>query len=435
MLQEVKRIAAENNAKMVEFARQLVRTPSMSCQEAEVAKLVATEMKALGYDEVFTDAWGNVVGIVKGTEPGPAILYNGHMDVVPVGEPADWAPYTPFGGDLDEALMMDQDHTKEETVQVIHGRGASDLKGCAAGMIYGGKILLELKKKGYAIKGDYVVSMVVMEENGDMQGTVKLMDETLPEKGIEVDGLICCEPSSLKLMLGHRGRMEILVTVYGQSCHGSSPWMGKNAVVKAAKFITEADKLSWPGRDDPDLGGPSIALTIVNCEPGGVCIVPDKCNLLYDRRLAPGETPEGAVAEMQAIADRLAAEDPDFRAEVRINAVERVSYTGVSELVENCKTFWKTSKEHPFVKACCAGLKDAGQTPKMDYWHFGTDVPAVAATHNKPSVGYSGGQEYTIHTPYEKIRVDYMEQALVGNVTMFLRLVELPKEVFANDYK
>lgn len=48
-----------------------------------------------------------------------------------------------------------------------------------------------------------------------------------------------------------------------------------------------------------------------------MCIVPDRCNITYDRRLVPTETPEDAIAEIQAIIDRLSAEDPDFHATVQ----------------------------------------------------------------------------------------------------------------------
>lgn len=57
-------------------------------------------------------------------------------------------------------------------------------------------------------------------------GTIKLCEETLPNNKIDVDAMVCCEPSSLRIMLGHRGRMEIRVTISGRSCHGSSLGLG-----------------------------------------------------------------------------------------------------------------------------------------------------------------------------------------------------------------
>ena len=70
---------------LLEFCKKVIETKSNSGEEKEVAELFAAEMQKLGYDEVFTDAWGNVVGLVKGTLPGPCIMYNGHMDAVDAG--------------------------------------------------------------------------------------------------------------------------------------------------------------------------------------------------------------------------------------------------------------------------------------------------------------------------------------------------------------
>jgi hypothetical protein len=68
-----------------------------------------------------------------------------------------------------------------------------------------------------------------------------------------------------------------------------------------------------------------------------MCIVPDRCNIVFDRRLVPTETPEDAVREIQGIIDRLEAEDPDFHASVKISAVPRKTYTGKTVTIPNIK--------------------------------------------------------------------------------------------------
>ncbi len=431
MIEKVKEISASLNREMIEFCRTIVRTPSLSGNEREVSELFIREMNRLEYDEVFRDNWGNIVGIVRGTEPGPVIMYNGHLDHVDPGDPDGWGGYDPYGGEIDECPMFDQDLETEEAVPVVHGRGSADLKGGAAAQVYAGGVLIKLRKEGHPIKGTFLVSMVTMEENGEMLGMLKLLDETFEEKGIAIDGMVNCEPSSLKIMMGHRGRVELKVTVYGASCHGSSPWLGVNAVTKAAELILEIEKAVWSnGYEDKDLGKSGIALTIIECEPAALCIVPDKCHITYDRRLVPGETVEGAVAEIQRIIDRMAEKDKEFKADVRVNSAERKAYTGAKTVIESRKEVWKIEQEHPFVQACANGLRDAGQTPEYGYWSFSTDIPAVGSRMKKPVIGYSGMQEYYIHRPIEKVRIDYLEKSLTGNVAMFLRLVQLPKEAF-----
>lgn len=434
MIKKAIEIAASLNQPMIEFCRRLVRTPSLPGDEKAAADLYIEEMRKLGYDEVFRDRWGNVVGILKGTEPGPVIMYNGHLDNVTPGDPEEWGKYDPYGAEIDVSPMFNQEMTEEENVPVIHGRGSADLKGGAAAQVYAGGILAELKKEGHPISGTFLVSMVSMEENGEMLGMLKLLDETFAERDIEIDGMVNCEPSSLKIMMGHRGRVELKVTVYGASCHGSSPWLGINAVTKAAELILEIEKAVWSnGFHDKDLGQSGIALTIIECEPAELCIVPDKCHITYDRRLVPGETVEGAIAEIQKVIDMLAERDKDFKASVRVNSAERRAYTGATAVIKSQKEVWKIQQDHPFVQACAMGLEEVGQEPRYGYWSFSTDIPAVGSRMKKPVIGYSGMQEYYIHRPIEKVRIDYLEKSLIGNVSMFLRLIRLPKEAFTTE--
>ena len=67
---------------------------------------------------------------------------------------------------------------------------------------------------------------------------------------------------------------------------------------------------------------------------------------------------------------------------------------------------------------------------KYAYWDFGTDLSKISVTDKKPAIGYSAMQEKYCHRPIDKVRIDYMEKSILGNVAIFLKLVELPREVF-----
>ena len=431
MINELRKIAESLNPQMIDFCQRIIKVPSLSGDERAVSEVYMAEMRKLGYDEVFRDDWGNVIGIIHGTDGGPVIMYNGHMDTVTPGAREDWGGYDPFGAAIDECPIFDWKCEKEEITEVVHGRGASDMKCGGAAQIYAGAALIELKKRGFQWKGTFLLAAVVLEENGEMMGTIKLAEETLPAKGIEIDGMVCAEPSSLRLVLGHRGRMELRVVVYGKSCHGSSPWLGINAVEKAAKLIVEVNKrIATNAKEDPYLGKSGIALTIVENEPNALCIVPDKCTIIYDRRLVPGEPVSSAIAEIQTIIDDLSADDPEFKAIVEINANVRTSYTGKAERIESQKEAWIIDREHPFIQACSEGLKDIGEEVNYGYWAFSTDIPQVVVRMKKPAIGYSGGQEIYVHNPVEKVRLDYLKRSLLGNISMFLKLSELPKNKF-----
>jgi putative selenium metabolism hydrolase len=436
LLDEIREIAAGMDARFMDFCARLVQTPSPSGEEGAVADIVEQELRELGYDEVSRDSWGNVTGILRGLDEGPAILHNGHMDVVPHGDENSWGGYDPYGAAIDDCLTFDRDLKDQEMATVMHGRGTSDMKCCLAAQVYAGAILAELRRRGKAWKGIFVLSAVVMEENGDMLGTIKFMTETLPKLGLDIDAMVCAEPSSLDLKIGHRGRVELEISVYGKSCHGSSPWLGVNAVEKAALLITSIrDYFSAKDGEpaDENLGKPSIALTIIGCEPAATCIVPDRCRVLYDRRLAPGESVESALAEIRGLIDELRDADPDFSADVDVCRHMRHSYTGESEVVANQKDAWIIDETHPFIRACVDGLSGVEQEARCSYWHFGTDIPQVGSVMNKPCVGYSGGQEYYIHTCEERIRLDYLRASLEGFVSMYLQASELRKEQFKMD--
>lgn len=431
MQEEWIKIVSQLKPLAVDFCQRLIRVPALSGQEKGVADLYLTEMEKLGFDEVFRDSWGNIVGLIKGTKPGPTIMYNCHLDHVEPGDVSEWLGYDPYGGVIDMDEIANQDYTAVEKTEVIHGRAAADVKGGGACQIYSGALLLKMRELGYEINGNYLFTGVVLEEPAEQLGMIKLIDETLPEKGLDFDGVVSCEATGLKIYLGHRGRVELKVTIKGVTSHGSAPWLGVNAVNKATAFIDRVEEfMAKNAGQDADLGHSSIALTIISCTPGAMCIVPDRCSITYDRRFVPGETAESCLKEIEHIIDELAEKDQDFRAKVEISAVPRTTYTGKMATVPNIKEAWKIAKEHPFVKAAALGINKLDQPVKYGYWDFGTDLSVICGREHKPAIGYSPMQELYCHRPIDKVRIDYMEKAIAGNAAIFLELSRLPKEDF-----
>lgn len=426
----VKEIAEELYPDMVAFGQELVRTPSISGTEKALADLDLAQMRKLGYDEVFRDAHGNVVGLVKGTEPGPVIMFNSHMDHVSPGDIANWQGYDPYGALIDVCRADTQDK-KPEQAECIHGRGASDVKCGEAVQIYTGGLLVRLREKGLPVKGTFMFTGVVQEEPAEMVGMLHLIDRTLPERGLSYDAMVSSEATSLKLYCGHRGRIEMLVTVYGRTSHGSAPWLGINAIYKAIPLITRIKDELYPSLpSDPDLGQASLSLNIIECSPGALSIVPDKCMLSIDRRTLPGETAASAMAQIRAIIDDLAANDPDFKADVVVKSAVETSYTGLSYEVSKVMNPWKISREHAFVKAAAGALEAVGQTVRYGYWDFGTDSSKTCGIDRKPTIGYSPMQEQYAHTPYDKCRTDFMKTALIGNAAIYLNASAQGPEAF-----
>jgi putative selenium metabolism hydrolase len=430
MLDKLEEISADFEADVIEFTQELIQTPSISGEEKGVADLLLDKMKELGYDQVFRDEMGNVVGVVEGTKEGPTIMYNSHMDHVSPGDPANWEGYDPYGGEIDVCEVDNQNGELEEA-ECIHGRAASDVKAGEAAQVYAGGSLAKLKELGYDFKGNYMFAGVVQEEPAEMVGMVHLIDQTFPAKGLDYDAMVSSEATSLKLYCGHRGRVEMLATVDGRTSHGSAPWLGINAIYKAMPLISGIKDDLYPSLPaDEHLGQASLSLNIIECSPGALSIVPDKCMLSIDRRTIPGETAETAVQEIRELITEISAEDEEFKADVEVKKAVENSYTGVEYEVAKEMYPWKISEDHPFVAAAASALEELGEPVKYGYWDFGTDASKTAGIDKKPTIGYSPMQEQYAHTPYDKARTDYITKAVLGNAAIYLKAVAAEEEAF-----
>ncbi|MFC1977458.1 YgeY family selenium metabolism-linked hydrolase [Chloroflexota bacterium] len=384
------------------FARKLVQTPSISGQEQEVAKLIASEMERLGYDEVFTDTMGNVVGIIKGSGPGENIMFNGHMDQVAPGRLEAWE-HEPYGGVI--------------TGGYLHGRGTCDMKGAIASQVYAASLI---KSLGLAHRGDIIVTSVVQEEPAECLGMAHLCDVTLAQRGIKVDFVVLGEPTDLKLVLGHKGRVELELTTIGRTSHGSAPWRGINAVYKMLPILAKVQALDTVLPNHELLGKSTIALTIISCSPGQLSVIPDLCTVSLDRRLIPGETTDDALAQIETILKETSQGDADFQGSVRVRQIEEVSYTGLKALARKLMLPWLIPAEHPTVTTTLAALNEVGQQPELGYWDFATDGSHTAAVLGIPTIGYGPGEESLAHTPRERISLDSLAQSVTGNAAIAL---------------
>ena len=394
--------AAELNEEMLAFAQTLIQTPSLSGEEKPVAELCKSCMISLGYDDVFIDEIGNIVGLVKGTGKGCNLMYNSHMDHVDPGNEALW-DYPAYGGVMEGGF--------------IHGRGASDVKGGLAAQIFAGALL---RRAGLRLRGDYIVTGVIQEEPAEMFGMKFLCDKTLPSHGIRFDLMVSSEATGLDLFLGHRGRVEIEVITQGRTSHGSAPWRGINAVDKMIPVLEAVNRLAATLPTHPFLGRSSLALTNISCSPGRLSIIPDICTVALDRRLIPEENCAAALSQINAILAAQAIKDPDFKAQAHVRTVRETSWTGYSADCTKEMNAWFICQDHPMVVATVKALNAVGQQPGFGKWDFGTDASYVTGVLGIPTVGYSPMEEKYAHTPIDRVRTDYLEKALAGNAAIAL---------------
>ncbi|BEQ14108.1 M20/M25/M40 family metallo-hydrolase [Desulfoferula mesophila] len=363
---------AVDSERLTGFTRRLIQTPSLSREEEAISKVIQAEMEALGYDEVYTDELFNVVGIMKGAEPGPRLLFNGHIDHAGVGEMPD-----PFSG----AIVDGRPHGYDG--QMIQGRGASDMKAGVAAMVYAGAAARGL---GFPQKGELIVTCVAREEMARGEGIGHLL-----KNGLTADFAVSGEATGLQVYLGHRGKFEMQVTTQGRTSHGGFPQGGINAIYKMNDFIN-ALRREYQPPEHPVLGPATVTVLDINASPGALTpIVPDRCNLIVDRRFLPEETQEGLLAGFQVLVDALAAEDPEFQA-----------------TLEPLKWFpaMFTEPDEPVVAAMFRAREAVmGQAGEPGNWYFGVDGTFLNQA-GIPCVGFGPGNEFLAHTPGDVVPVD-----------------------------
>ena len=84
---------------LIVFCQALIRTPSLSGQEEQVAKLIQKTMLEQGFDEAILDRYGSVLGCIHGSRPGKTILMDGHIDTVDISDRSRWV-HDPYGAEI-----------------------------------------------------------------------------------------------------------------------------------------------------------------------------------------------------------------------------------------------------------------------------------------------------------------------------------------------
>jgi putative selenium metabolism hydrolase len=372
------RISAQDERDLVGFLQDLVRIPSLSTQEGPIAARLAEEMQRVGFGDVYTDPMGNVIGRM-GSGPGPVLLYNGHMDVVNIGDPSAWRR-DPFGAEIENGVLF--------------GRGAADMKGGLAAMVYGAKALVDA---GVPLAGTLCLTGVVQEEPSEGMA----MGVVVEEDGLRPDFVVLGEPTNLEVSRGQRGRMEMKVTMRGRSCHASAPEQGENALYAAARVIFGVELLAPRLLNDPVLGRGTIAVTDVETTACSRNAIPDRCQLIIDRRLTLGETEARALNEIQQIINR-----EGVQAEVEVSQYEVTSYTSYRSRYREYYPAWLMEEDHPLVRAAIRASERATERrPRLITWAFSTDGAYTQGRAGIPTIGFGPGEERFAHTSDEQIRL------------------------------
>jgi acetylornithine deacetylase/succinyl-diaminopimelate desuccinylase-like protein len=238
-----------------------------------------------------------------------------------------------------------------------------------------------------------------------------------------------CEPTGLNVVLGQRGKVELVVKTRGRTAHSSIPKAGINALEKMVPVLDHIfNDLSNSIIRHKLLGESSITVTNLVCKPGALSIIPDECEISIDRRYMPDQTIDDLLKEFETLFADLKKKDPQFDATVCSRKIIERSYTGYEKEVQKYHPPWIVDEADPLVKRSIEALRAIGQNPQINYWKFGTDGSMTAGLLSIPTIGYSGTEEGYAHTPEEMVNIDMMMQSLNGYYAIVTALLGIVVE-------
>lgn len=379
--------SAENyKDEMITFIRDMIRIPSESCQEKAVIKRIEQEMKKVGFDEIKIDEMGNILGRIGSGKK--VIAMDSHIDTVGVGSLNEWN-HDPHEGKMENG--------------VIYGRGASDQESAMASMVYAGKIIKDLN-----LVSDYTLWVVGSVQEEDCDGLC--WQYIINEDKLVPDCVVITEPTNLNIYRGHRGRMEISVTTYGVSCHGSAPERGKNAIYMMSKIANEIEKLNENLTDDEFLGKGTVTISYIDCKTPSLCAVPNEAYIHLDRRLTRGETKDTAVKEVNDAIKKAGLKEGEYK--IEILTYDTPSYTGKVYPTEKYFPTWVLDPGHPVLDSAIETYKSVfNSDPKVDKWTFSTNGVATMGMHGVPTVGFGPANEIYAHSVDDQVPTDHLVKA------------------------
>lgn len=363
------------------FLKDLCAIPSYDSQIRAVGERAEAEMKKLGFEEVWWDRMGNVVGRIGS---GPTkLLYDSHIDTVGIGALEEWQ-WDPFKGKVENGVFF--------------ARGACDEKGSTPGMIYG----LALAKELGLLQGVTAYYFGNMEEWNDGIAPHALVEV----EGLRPDFVVIGEPTKMQVYRGHKGRVEMQVVAQGKSAHAASNFMGDNAIYKLMPVIDAISKLEPELGDDPFLGHGRITVTDMHVKTPSINAVPNEALIYIDRRITFGEEPQAVLEHIK----RVVGDKKDVEASILI--YDTPSYTGFVFPLDKIYPAWALSETDPYVQAGVqAGKLLWGESLPMGKWDFSTNGCYWAGKAGIPSIGYGPGDEIHAHSVLDQVPLDDVVRA------------------------
>jgi len=365
-------------AAVTHLCQDLVRFKSVNPpgDELAIAEYVADVLREAGLSVelvTHTPTRASVLARLKGSGDAPAVLYTGHLDVVPVGG-QEWL-HDPFAAEVADGK--------------IWGRGSSDMKGGDAAMIAAAQILAA---SDVSLKGDLILGFTAGEE-GEQLGANELVKRL---SSVPVQAVIVAEPSHNDVYIAEKGVCWLKITTYGKTAHGSMPDLGRNAIIMMMQLLEEFEALDVPYDEHPLLGHFTRSVDTIN---GGVGtnVVPDECAVTIDQRTVPGQDHDAIARQVAELVADMEKCIEGFRASVE---------------VINDRIPVATSPDEPAVQTFYDTVAEVtGQRPEPQGVNYYTDAVVFAPELDAPMIICGPGEAGLAHQPNEYVEIDKLVES------------------------
>lgn len=375
---------------LVHWTRQVARVPSEQTALMEgdpaIAAFIEQAVLPLLADAPITlsrDEMGNVIA-EAGPEGPPALALFAYAMTHPRSTMRD-----PFAGELLGAGDAAE----------IRGRGVAEQKASLVATL---AAFLDLARSNMLGRRIAWV-LLTAGETGRHDAIRTALDAlgTRPEHGIVAIG------TGGRISLGNRGRLDLLMTISGVSCHSSTPWRGVDATRGVRLALEKAEAIGATLGADPQLGPATLTCTAIRTAPDATHTVQSEARLTFDRRLLPGEDPEAVLAGLR---EALALPPPLGM------ALERGPY------MHGCRI----EPDAPFVRLIEDAMAAEGLPPPGTY-HSGGALDAGYLAHlGIAAVMWGPGDPDMFHTDEERVRVADLVTAARAYRAVAARLAGAP---------
>lgn len=254
----------------VELTAQLIRCPSVTPKEAGAIKLLEDMLSQHGFHCTRISRGGieNLFARWGSGKTGRSFGFNGHTDVVPVGDLEKWT-FDPFGAEIEDGFM--------------YGRGAVDMKSAVAAFVAAAVDFVNETPP----EGSVVITVTGDEEGDADHGTVAILD-WMSEQGERIDHCLVGEPTCPEhlgemIKVGRRGSMTAVITATGVQGHSAYPHRAKNPLPALAKLI---DRLASHELDKGTEHFDPSTLAVTSIDTGNLAnnVIPAKAKAVVNIR-------------------------------------------------------------------------------------------------------------------------------------------------------